>query len=322
MEETLLTDLEDSYGLRCSRMTPVGGGWLNQKWKTESNRGTLLIKQYSHERFNRQQLQRIESALQRQILLWENGFPCPRILPCKGRAIRTLEDGTDYMVMEFCPGRIESCETVTEAQMEDLGCVCGRMHREFSGLPVEGVRGYPLDGDRLLRSLWDNFHARMGEADRPGAFQEAVLGQRAILQALGGKTLLPGRKRMLPTGIGHEDFSPDNMLFQGQGVTAILDFDRNQYTYVWHDLGRAVLSFALRDGIISQGLVRAFVDGYASQLPLELEDIVDALKITWCLEAPWWIVPRAFASESGKILRFKDELVWLTSHWFELESLV
>ena len=57
-------------------------------------------------------------------------------------------------------------------------------------------------------------------------------------------------------------------------------------------------------------------------MPLELEDIVDALKITWCLEAPWWIVPRAFASESGKILRFKDELGWLTSHWFELESLV
>ena len=52
----------------------------------------------------------------------------------------------------------------------------------------------------------------------------------------------------METGIGHEDFTPDNMLFFGNEVSAILDFDRSQYGYRLHDVGRAILSFALKDG--------------------------------------------------------------------------
>lgn len=47
----LLADLADSYGIYCYSTVPVTGGWLNKKWRAETNCGTLLIKQYSFERF-------------------------------------------------------------------------------------------------------------------------------------------------------------------------------------------------------------------------------------------------------------------------------
>ena len=37
----------------------------------------------------------------------------------------------------------------------------------------------------------------------------------------------------------------DNILFNENGVSVILDFDRNHYSYIWMLIGRAILSFAL-----------------------------------------------------------------------------
>ena len=51
LEDILTADLRDSYGLNCSRLEPVAGGWLNKKWQTIAGGERLLIKQFSRERF-------------------------------------------------------------------------------------------------------------------------------------------------------------------------------------------------------------------------------------------------------------------------------
>ena len=62
--------------------------------------------------------------------------------------------------------------------------------------------------------------------------------------------------------------------------------DRNHYSYIWHDIGRAILSFALRDNRID----------------------IDKTYL--------------FSEDRGKIVRFKNEMLWLTEYWFELDSLL
>jgi homoserine kinase type II len=39
------------------------------------------------------------------------------------------------------------------------------------------------------------------------------------------------------------------------------------------------------------------------------------------MEIPWWIQPEFFETKEEKVVRFKDEVLWLTEHWFELDSL-
>ncbi len=318
MENRIIADLKYSYGLTCNQITPVTGGWLNQKWKVSTDLGELLVKQFSNKRCSREKLKLVESALQRQIILEKNGVLCPSIWQCGGHAIRLMDDETAYMVMDFRPGKVESSGTITMAQMRSLGSACGVMHKAFSQLPVLSVEGFPIDGRQTLDSLWSNFHARMQacSSDTPIEYRN-VRAQEPILKDLASAFL-----DKLPKGIGHEDFAADNVLFDAEGVSAIVDFDRNHYGFVWHDIGRAMLSFALKDNQLDIGKVLAFLEEYSRHLPLMLPDIADALRLSWCIEVPWWIQPEFFRESREKVVRFKDEILWLTEHWFEIDSLL
>lgn len=319
MNEKIIADMKSSYGLVCGVSTPVEGGFMHLKWKVSTNKGDMLVKQFSHKRYNQGGLMAIEAALQMQILLQKEGIPCPRVLTCNGGAIRFLDEDISYMVMTFSPGRIESPDTITAGQMHSLGSACGRMRKAYARLPLDNVKDYPIDSRGTLDSLWANYHTRMQQdpSTTPAAYQRAVRDLEPIL-----RTLTPAFFDSLPKGIAHEDFSSDNMLFDEDGVTAILDFDRTQYGFIWHDIGRALLSFALRDGRMDREKVNAFREGYAQHTPLTPHDIADALRISWCIETLWWIQPEFFAENSKKVLRFKDEILWLTAHWFELADLI
>ncbi|MCL2775373.1 MAG: phosphotransferase [Oscillospiraceae bacterium] len=319
MERSIIDDLKESYGLTCYQITPVTGGWLNLKWKVSTDKGEILVKQYSNIRYNIDKLKRVEAALQREIILEKNGIPCPFIWRHDGLAIRLLDDKTAYMVMDFCPGKTENPDTITITQMHSLGLVCAVMHMAFSQLPVFSVEGFPIDNRQITDSLWANYYARMQEcsSDFPIEFKKAVLAQEPILRCLNA-----GFFDKFPKGIAHEDFNSDNILFDIDGVSAIIDFDRNYYSYIWHDIGRTILSFALKDNKLNIEKIHAFVDGYSQHLPLTLPNIADALRLSWCIETPWWIQPEFFTENRERVVRFKDEMLWLTEHWFELDYLL
>ncbi len=322
MEESIRADLKASYGLTCDEIIPVTGGWLNKKWKITAGKHHVLVKQFSNKRYSREKIELIEAAMQRQIILEKKGVPCPYIWKCGENAIRWLDNETSYMVMDFLPGKIESPATITLRQMHSLGSACGFMHKAFSQLPARSVNGFPINNREVIDSLWDNFHTRrkailQAEADSPGDYQKAVLALEPILKQLTSEFF-----DKLPQGIAHEDFAPDNILFDAEGVSAILDFDRNHYSYLWHDIGRSILSFALMDKRLNMERISAFLEGYSQHLPLTLPDITDALRLSWCIEVPWWIQPEYFQNNREKVARFKDEVLWLTENWFELDSLL
>ena len=319
MDGDILADVRQYDGFTGMRATPVAGGWLNRKWKLVTDQGDWLVKQFSSQRYDRAKLLRVEAALQRQMALERQGVLCPHIRPLQGRAIRWTPEETAYMVMEYRPGWMEGPQTVTLRQLRSLGDACGRMHQAFDRLPAESVEGYPLDSGRQLNALWDNLTARKERCapDDPPDYRRAVLAMEPMLRAL-----TPAFFEALPKGIAHEDFSPDNMLFGQDGVTAILDFDRNHYSYVWHDIGRAMLSLALEGGRLRLERIEAFLEGYAQHRPgVSLRRMPDILRLTWCVETPWWIQPEYFRQKREKVARFRDEMLWLTERWFSLDTL-
>lgn len=319
MEERILADLKRCYGLRCQQTAPVSGGWLNAKWRVSTDQGEVLVKRFSNERYDARKLRTVEAALRRQIVLEQSGVLCPKILPCQGRAIRLLDRDTAYTVMAYCPGKVEGPDTITNAQMESLGSACGRMHEAFARLPVLWAQGYPLDSGRQIAALWANHYARARAcaAGTPPAYRQAVRAQEPILKQLTRAFL-----DRFPRQIAHEDFSADNILFHAKGVSAIVDFDRNHYSYAWHDVGRAILSLALKDNRLDVDTIRAFLEGYGRYRGLTLRDVPAILRLTWYVEAPWWIQPQFFTAERTKVTRFLSEMLWLMEHWEALDALM
>ena len=317
MEQAILTDINKRFGLVPTAITPVSGGWLNEKWKLETEKGIFLVKRYSKIRYDGGQLENMEQALQRGMVLSGQGIKCPRYLTDNGAAVLYLRDGTAYSVMDFCAGKNKTAKTISMVQMRDLGRVLAQIHRGFSGMPIEGVKGYPLEN--LFHILWDNYKDKsttfsdQNEKD----YQDAVRMQEPIL-----RQLTPDFFDDLPKGISHEDFAPDNLLFDEQGVAAVVDFDRNQYSYLWHDVGRVLLSFCRNDDGLDIDKIEAFRNGYNEYLPLTMQNVVDAFKITWCIEVLWWIQPGCFMMPPCKATEYRDELIWLTKNWDRLESLM
>lgn len=320
-----ITDfLRQIYGLTCHSITPIDGGWMNRLWKVSSDQGELLLKQYSTKRYRQKQLALIEYALQRQILLEQAQIPCPHILQAKGRILH-YHGETPSMVMSFCAGRKETSDTISLSQMESLGEACALMHLAFSRLPLTEVRGFPPENKKMLSSLWENYQTRRQNltTHEPDGYRQALLAQEPILRELSPDFFLE-----LPMGIAHEDFTPDNLLFCEKEVSAIIDFDRNQYSFVWHDVGRALLSFALEERLpgipeqLNRDKIHAFLRGYNQVLPLTMKDVADAFRITWCIEILWWVMPSCFTMTKSKATRYRDEILWLTKHWFEIDGLL
>lgn len=114
------------------------------------------------------------------------------------------------MVMDFCCGKKEDSKTVILSQLESLGEICALMHKEFSTLSVKGVNGFPIERGKLLSSLRENdtAHKQMLCAHDPFEYQKTLLAQGPILEHLTDQFFL-----RFPKGFGHEDFTPDNLLF-------------------------------------------------------------------------------------------------------------
>ena len=313
MDEKIIADIKAGFGMAISNITTVNGGWLNQLWKASAGDRELLVKKYSRERFSGEKLDRIESALQRQAMLEAHGVACPHLYRCGQRILRILDDGTAYMIMSFCQGKNENAQTISIAQMNSLGSACGYMHKAFSRLTGCVEKRLPAFGGYTMDSLYRTLHSQSGQltSDMPPAYRRALLSCETVL-----KQLPPDIFDRLSRGIAHEDFTPDNILFHETGVEAVIDFDRNCYSYLWHDVGRAILSFTLEGEQLNYEKIRAFVDGYALHMPLSMADIGDALRISWCIEVPWWIQPDCFTpSLTGKAVEFRDQILWLTAHW-------
>jgi len=316
MENCIRTDLKESFGLTCHMVEPIAGGWMNQLWKVTTDSGKFIVKQYSNKRFDKRKLESVETALQRQIIVRKAGVPCPAIRTYNGKIIRYTDNSIAYMVMEFCDGRTENPDTITITQMYELGNACGRMHKAFLELPnsfSDCLSGYTV---QALQDNYQMLRTRLS-ADANEAYRNALLAQEAILQDLTDDFFV-----RLPKGIAHEDFTAANILFHEQNVSAILDFDRSTYSYIWHDIGRAILSFALKDHQLDVAKVNAFLEGYRQHLPLTMADIADSLRLSWCIETPWWIQPEYFKQDIGKAGRYRDEILWLTAHWFEIDAIL
>lgn len=319
MNDKIKADITKSYGITFDESTPVYGGWLNEKWRIKTHGGEeFLIKQFSSRRYDRKKLEITEASLQKEIFLYNAGVPCPRIFPNNnGNAITILDDETAYMSMSFCKGKIESPETMTDLQMHSLGKTCGLMHTSLAKLPTDRCT---FDGEDWLDVLAENYDKCLNEIsdNTNDGYKKYVILQKPIIEYL-NKNYHNFIKDQ-PKGWAHRDFAVDNILFEDDYVSAALDFDTVFYSYINQDIGRAILSFALDEGRLIFSRIDAFIKGYSEYIQIDISDIVNALRLSWCKEVRWWITQRCFEETRSKVVRFRDEMMWLTDNWFNLEN--
>lgn len=90
------------------------------------------------------------------------------------------------------------------------------------------------------------------------------------------------------------------------------------------DVARIFFTFCLdNNGQINKELLINLVEGYNSISKLTIEDLINGIKILWCLEVGLWIKEAYYIDNTPeKVKKFMFEINWITDNWFDLENII
>lgn len=315
--EDIKNTIQDKLGYNIISNSQINRGWLNLKWKINTDSGTKLIKQYNQTRYPPPKIKQIETALQRQSILYEKGVNCPRIYWFEDSPIIKSYNGENFCVLDFYEGDVVNPNNINSDQMYDLGKGIALLHnvsnKSFGANAV--VKWQPS-----FEQMTENWLKISEKASKSNLHELLILlqKQKSIIESIDFSYFNYCRLNWV-----HADLWADNILFTSNKLSCIVDFDRNCYGFAELDIGRVLLSLALNDDNLNINVVSAFLKGYQELYPLKGSDVLRALKLTWCHETFWWINSDMYAhKDSSPVQKFASEMIWLTNNWTALNELL
>ncbi|MFD4577420.1 phosphotransferase enzyme family protein [Streptomyces sp. NPDC058417] len=234
--------LADGYGLAVRDLIrlPIGQGTVNYRATCDDRE--VFVKSYpSHA-----DLAAEERAIRLSELARRHHIPAARVTA--NRHAQLIDTSTSHAlsVWQWMPGRVTT--VLNPRQCTQAGRTLGRIHAVFAALPEspgpapEAEAWMRMDParlqatiDLLLRIIAER--TRTGSADAFDAVAEQTLRERrGMLEQL--PKLLAELPSGLTTQVLHSDYSPVNLLFDGDTLTAVLDFRPPSPFLLSYDLGR------------------------------------------------------------------------------------
>jgi homoserine kinase type II len=202
-----------------------------------------------------------EARVQR--FLSEAGFPVPALQPASDGRPYALVEGKPACLFTHAAG--EPTPELGPARCRWAGEVLGRLHALAEGFG--GGRENPYDAARVAAWLAPRDTA-------PGAEEPAeAVEVEAALPLLEAALAQAGALPAAPAGLVHGDPFPDNVLWTGERISAVLDWEMSCVAPFAYDLGVALCAWCWRGTPPPAGFdaarARALLAGYAAVRPLE-----------------------------------------------------
>lgn len=322
-KETWATEIADhikkQFDLSVNNAILIDKGWLNVKWKMETDQGPIFVKFYHPKRYklyvHPEKKRAIQKTLELQNGLNLAGVRCPGVHQHKKHFIQETSTGLHYAVLDWVEGRTMPAGCLNEDQMFELGRNTGKMHNWLRDVKPLNKPAWQPDKKDYLKEWQNNWE------------QAKVVGDEIVLE-------WQRRSRQhvesldfqifdaCPVGWLHWDLWVDNILVNKQGLAGIVDFDRMTMAYQEIDVARAILSGSLRDGKLQMDTVRSFMAGYREHLKLPQGILVRALSMLYLIESIWWLRTevRAESKLRGLLARFIEEMHWIEDNWGTLHD--
>jgi aminoglycoside phosphotransferase (APT) family kinase protein len=196
--------------------------------------------------------------------LADGPVPVPEVVTPSPRDL----DGRAYVVVHRAPG--ESADTaITPARTRAAARVLARIHDartfdRFGWLAVtDGTctidpRTPAAPGARLRETVAESVTGLRDAALSAAADAVASVPVDDLSAALDGADPV----------LCHGDFSPDNLLYEGDDLSAVLDFDRATAGHPHRDVAQAATAFWMHDPCADWPVRETFADAYRAERPL------------------------------------------------------
>ena len=255
LSSDLIEELADDYGFgRITGAVAIPQGSVNSNYLLETGKGKFLLR--IDEAKGEMEVKREIDLLS---FLHKHSFPCPHPLQDrKGRYYREYR-ARCLSVSRYVEGRMVDTEAMRLSQLEAVGRAMAELH-------VIG-KGYKKGIDNRfsferVADLYYNVRTRL-----PSYF-------RRVVRTLDDEVDYLNRylETKLPKGIIHGDLFCDNILFRGERLVAVLDFEaacRGKFIF---DIATAVNALCFVDGEYSLERFRHLLRGYESLRTLSLAE--------------------------------------------------
>jgi homoserine kinase type II len=250
-------------------------GFVNDNWAVETVRGQYFLKR-RHPNLHRPDLIRVQHDLMEW--LRQAGFPAPAIVPTVSGETFLALDGEFYEIHEYIEG--QPYDHDRPDHLEEAARTLGHYHTCVKGFTSQALRdlGAPYSPTILRTTLTD-----LGEAwglDRDpdlaqiaGQLEAHALDLAARFAGLGA----------LPHLVIHGDYYGGNLLFDGDRIVGVVDYDKARWQPRVVELAEALIYFATErsghlkhivySGTLDLGVVRQFLAAYTEMVSLSESEI-------------------------------------------------
>jgi len=211
-------------------------GAVNETAFVELDSGRVVVRR------NQRRLGRASLALRHRLLahLRARGFPAPRLLAARSGETAVEVGGRLFELFVFVDG--DDFNPERPAHLAGAGAILARYHRAVADFPDPP----PPDAPRYPPSTLNRLSERLIERDVMGELSEPL--RWYDLRAAALSAVLPDPAyAALPQLLIHGDIHRDNLLFRGDAVAALLDFDQVTCDARIVDLADALVGLAPGD---------------------------------------------------------------------------
>jgi homoserine kinase type II len=208
-------------------------GIVNETAFVDTSSGRLVVRR------NQRRLGRASLGLRHRLLghLRARGFPAPRLIAARSGENAVDIDGRLYEVFTFIDG--DDFNPERPAHLSGAGAILARYHRAVADFADPPAAQPPRYVPSALHSLTE----RLLERDVMGELTEPLFWYDRRAADLGA-ALSDATYAALPHLLIHGDVHRDNLLFRGDAVAALLDFDQISYDARLVDLADALVGLA------------------------------------------------------------------------------
>jgi homoserine kinase type II len=261
-------------------------GFVNENWIVETTQGRYFLKR-RHPRLRQPHLIRAQHELIGR--LRQAGFPAPTIVPTLRDETFLVLEGELYDIQEYIEGQPYDHERL--AHLEEAALTLGRYHTCVKGFATQALRCRgelysPAIAGRTLTSLIEAW-----QLDRDAELAETAQELKAQVTEL---ATLFARHAVSPYVVIHGDYYADNLLFEGDRIIGVVDYDKASWQPRVVELAEALIYFAsprpghmkhlVYPGFLDPDPFGGFLRGYASRLVLkseELHALPDYIRCIW-----------------------------------------
>lgn len=250
-------------------------GFVNDNWVVETARGRYFLKR-RHPHLRRPDLIRA----QHDLMAWlrQANFPVPAIVPTVSGETFLALDGEFCEIHEYIEGRPYDHDR--PAHLEEAAVTLGRYHTCVQGFASQALRDLgALYGPTILRTTLTDLSEAWGLDRKPDLAQMA--GQLEA-HALDLATRLAGHS-VLPHLVIHGDYYGGNLLFDGDRIVGVVDYDKARWQPRVIELAEALIYFATErpghlqhivySGTLDLGVVQQFLAAYNDMASLSEPEI-------------------------------------------------